>query len=169
MGNSLLDFVMALVRDPAAAARYATDPAGALADAQLTGITVTDVDNLIPVVTDSLAASTPGLGDAAHAANVWATGAAEAAFDAFDIPGFGAAPHPTHSAPPAITLESGDGPTEHAPGLPEEAPLPPLDPTPDFPSPEQPAPDFVDDAGWHHQTVGPTAEHHSGDAGFDIV
>ena len=29
MANSLLDFVMSLVRDPDAAARYAADPAGA--------------------------------------------------------------------------------------------------------------------------------------------
>lgn len=89
MANSLLDFVMALVRDPDAAARYAADPAGALAAAQLPGVTIADVNNLIPVVTDSLAAATPGFGaptDGGLAtANIWASGAAAAAFDAFDI------------------------------------------------------------------------------------
>jgi hypothetical protein len=85
----LLDFVMALVRDPDAAARYAADPAGALAAAQLPGVTIADVNNLMPVVTDSLAAATPGFGvltDVGPAtANIWASGAAAAAFDAFEI------------------------------------------------------------------------------------
>ena len=89
MANSLLDFVMALVRDPEVAARYAADPAGALSAAQLPGVTIADVNNLIPVVTDSLAAATPGFGvltDVGPAtANIWASGAAAAAFDAFDI------------------------------------------------------------------------------------
>jgi hypothetical protein len=89
MANSLLDFVMALVRDTDAAARFAADPAGALASAQLPGVTVADVNNLIPVVTDSLAAATPGFGVPADGglvtANIWASGAATAAFDAFDI------------------------------------------------------------------------------------
>lgn len=89
MANSLLDFVMALVRDPDAAARYAADPAGALSAAQLPGVTIADVNNLIPVVTDSLAAATPGFGvltDVGPAtANIWASGAAAAAFDAFDM------------------------------------------------------------------------------------
>jgi hypothetical protein len=89
MANSLLDFVMALVRDPDAGARYAADPAGALSAAQLPGVTIADVNNLIPVVTDSLASATPGFGaltDVGPAtANIWASGAAAAAFDAFDI------------------------------------------------------------------------------------
>jgi hypothetical protein len=90
MATSLLDFVMALVRDPDAAARYAADPAGALSAAQLPGVTIADVNNLIPVVTDSLAAATPGCGVPGDGglvtANIWASGAAAAAFDAFDIP-----------------------------------------------------------------------------------
>lgn len=89
MGNSLLDFVMSLVRDPDAAARYAADPAGALSAAGLPGVTITDVQSLIPVVTDSLATSTPSFGDAFDAANVWSSGAAAAALDAFHLP------HPT--------------------------------------------------------------------------
>src|SRR5690349_24825052 len=88
MANSLLDFVMSLVRDPEAAAHYAADPAQAIADAHLTDVTSADVSNLIPMVTESLSMSAPTtgadmLGD--HAAgNVWPSGAATAAFAAFD-------------------------------------------------------------------------------------
>src|ERR1700742_3298174 len=78
MANSLLDFVMSLVRDPDAAAAYAADPAQAIADA----------NNLIPVVSESLSMAVPSAGADAvvddHASNVWASGAATAAFDAFD-------------------------------------------------------------------------------------
>lgn len=88
MANSLLDFVMSLVRDPDAAARYAADPAGAIADAHLTDVTSADVNNLIPMVADSLSGpvSGGGFGPGAGAGdgNVWASGAATAAFDAFD-------------------------------------------------------------------------------------
>ncbi|MDV3135842.1 Rv0340 family IniB-related protein [Mycobacterium sp. 29Ha] len=79
MANSLLDFVMSLVRDPDAAARYAENPDQAIFDANLTNVTTADVSNLIPVVTESLGAALPDLAD-----NVWASGAATAAFDAFD-------------------------------------------------------------------------------------
>lgn len=88
MANSLLDFVMSLVRDPDVAARYAADPAQTIADAHLTDVTSADVNNLIPVVSESLsmAASAGGLDGlgADSAGNVWASGAATAAFDAFD-------------------------------------------------------------------------------------
>ncbi len=84
MANALLDFVMSLVRDPQAAARYAADPAQAIADAHLTGVTSADVNHLIPMVSDSLSMSTPGgTGGATEHGNVWASGAATAAFDAF--------------------------------------------------------------------------------------
>lgn len=87
MANSLLDFVMSLVRDPEAAARYAADPAQAIADAHLTDVTSADVENLIPVVSESLPMSSvsPGLDPFGGevAGNVWASGAATAAFDAF--------------------------------------------------------------------------------------
>jgi len=84
MANSLLDFVMSLVRDPDAAARYAENPSQAIADAHLTDVTSVDVNNLIPVVSESLPMGTPAAGaDAAHGGNVWASGAATAAFDAF--------------------------------------------------------------------------------------
>ncbi|WP_205267184.1 Rv0340 family IniB-related protein [Mycolicibacterium sphagni] len=88
MANSLLDFVMSLVRDPDAAARYAADPAGAIADAHLPDVTSADVNNLIPMVADSLSGpvAAGGFGPSAGPGdgNVWASGAATAAFDAFD-------------------------------------------------------------------------------------
>ena len=59
MANSLLDFVMSLVRDPDAAARYAADPARRIADAHLTDVTSADVSNLIPVVSESLSMAGP--------------------------------------------------------------------------------------------------------------
>ena len=59
MANPLLDFVMSLVRDPDAAARYAADPAQAIADANLVDVTSADVQNLIPVVSESLSMATP--------------------------------------------------------------------------------------------------------------
>ncbi len=85
MANSLLDFVLALVRDPDAAARYAADPAAALAAADLPDVTTADVDQLIPVVADSLSGPALSTGLPATDANVWASGAATAAFDAFGI------------------------------------------------------------------------------------
>ena len=88
MANELLDFVMSLVRDPDAAAAYAADPGQAIADAHLTDVTSVDVSNLIPVVAESLSMAVPSTGvDTVvddHASNVWASGAATAAFDAFD-------------------------------------------------------------------------------------
>ncbi|MGE2733493.1 Rv0340 family IniB-related protein [Mycolicibacterium vaccae] len=88
MANSLLDFVMSLVRDPDAAARYAADPAGTLAAANLTDVTSADVENLIPVVAESLSMNSSASGvdpfGADPGGNVWASGAATAAFDAFD-------------------------------------------------------------------------------------
>jgi hypothetical protein len=87
MANELLDFVISLVRDPDAAARYAADPGRAIADAHLTGVTSADVNNLLPIMSDSLSMAAPRIGafDAGTAvdAGVWTSGAATAAFDAF--------------------------------------------------------------------------------------
>ncbi len=84
MANELLDFVLALVRDPGAAARYAADPVQAINDAHLIGVTSADVNSLLPVVSDSWALSAPALGAAGSSAgNVWTSGAATAALDAF--------------------------------------------------------------------------------------
>lgn len=92
MANSLLDFVMSLVRDSDAAARYAADPAAVIADAQLPDVTSADVDQLIPVVAESLSSAVPGADATSWSgavpavdSNVWASGAATAAFDAFGI------------------------------------------------------------------------------------
>ena len=49
MANSLLDFVMSLVRDPDAAAHYAADPTQAIADANLTDVTSADVNHGVKV------------------------------------------------------------------------------------------------------------------------
>lgn len=87
MANELLDFVMSLVRDPDAAARYAENPQQAIADAHLTDVTSVDVNNLIPVVSESMSMAAPAFGsESATDANVWASGAATAAFDAFSEP-----------------------------------------------------------------------------------
>ena len=133
MGNSLLDFVMAVVRDPQVAARYAADPMAALADAQLTGVTPMDVNNLIPMVTDSIAMATPAFG-ADVGGDVWTSGAATAAFDAFGPHGSAVASRPAmvveqviQSAaattevsvpapePPATAADGGPGPVDPAP------------------------------------------------------
>jgi hypothetical protein len=88
MANELLDFVMSVVRDPDAAARFAANPDQAILDANLMDVTSADVNALIPVVSESFSTAVPttgldgGIGDVAG--NVWASGAATAAFDAFD-------------------------------------------------------------------------------------
>jgi hypothetical protein len=88
MANSLLDFVMSLVSDPDAAAAYAADPGQAIADANLTDVTSVDVNHLIPVVAESLSTAVPSTGADGlvddPSGNVWTSGAATAAFDAFD-------------------------------------------------------------------------------------
>ena len=76
MANPLLEFVLSLVRDPEAAARYAADPERAIADAHLTDVTRVDVNSLIPVVSESMSAG-------AMDDNVWTSGQAVSAFDAF--------------------------------------------------------------------------------------
>jgi hypothetical protein len=88
MANELLDFVMNLLRDPDAAARFAENPDQVIHDANLTNVSGADVSNLIPVVAESLSSAVPTTGADAvgHEVvnNVWASGAATAAFDAFD-------------------------------------------------------------------------------------
>ncbi len=88
MANPLLDFVMSLVRDPDAAALYADNPAQAIHAANLTDVTSADVNALIPVVSESLSSAVPSTGadllGGDGGGNVWSSGAATAAFDAFD-------------------------------------------------------------------------------------
>ncbi|KWX66251.1 IniB N-terminal domain-containing protein [Mycobacterium sp. NAZ190054] len=129
MANALLDFVMTLVRDHDAAARYAADPAQALADAGLAGVTSADVQNLIPVVTESMSMAAP-----VHALdavisdpvdNVWASGAATAAFDAFDVPDEG--------LPQRVVVDVGDAPPDTVDLLDVPTPLQVDDPAIDDP------------------------------------
>lgn len=128
LANSLLDFVISLVRDPDAAARYAADPTQAIADAHLTDVTSADVNNLIPVVTDSLSMSgaggSAGGQPAAEHGNVWASGAAAAALDAFTphIPPGPVDPHGWHarvihqpSTPASVTPAPDPHPPENDP------------------------------------------------------
>ncbi len=95
MANELLDFVISLVRDPDAAARYAANPGQSIADAHLANVTSADVNNLIPMVSDTLSTSIPGGAGAGvvpiEHGNIWASGAAAAALDSFT-------PHPPAGA-----------------------------------------------------------------------
>ena len=177
MGNSLLDFVMALVRDPQVAARFAADPAGALSAAGLPGVTITDVQNLIPVVTDSLATATPSFGDAVDAANVWTSGAAAAALDAFHLP---------HQVPvvdvasPQLEVPAIDVPVSLGPSATVGAPA--LDPATAFdpgagplhqPYLDPAGADWADSelgvpAGWDHAHDLPSEHPPADQSGFDL-
>lgn len=181
MANSLLDFVMALVRDPDAAARYAADPAGAIADAHLTGVSSIDVNNLIPMVADSLSMAAPAFGgDHAADGNVWASGAATAAFDAFDahVPAVVADQHPViadgvaHPAEVAQSVLGGPGVDALPAGLdPAAAISEVIEPVAEHPADSEGLADWVDHGGW-----GPThVDSHVDDAhpaqdhpGFDL-
>ena len=162
---------MALVRDPEVSARYAADPAGVLADAHLPGVTIGDVNNLIPVVTDSLAVATPGFGANADFGNVWTTGAAVAAFDAFDIqlPPTGEpqiVPQPAVTLPPEAARSDQTG-LDHPVTAPASATAP--DETAAHPSLDPVNPDWVDDAALHHPNVDPQYEpDQGGSTGFDL-
>lgn len=178
MANSLLDFVLSLVRDPDAAARYAADPAGAIADAHLTDVTSADVNNLIPMVTDSMSTAAPALGGDG---NVWTSGAATAAFDAFDAHLSAPVEHAT--AHDALTSVIGRPPgadqsviTEHAAGAPDpfEAPAHAADTGFEHPiddplgqQPLEHQPEWGDHGGWGHTGLDdghPAPEH----PGFDL-
>ncbi len=177
MANSLLDFVMSLVRDPDAAARYAADPAGAIADAHLTDVSSADVNNLIPMVADSLSTAAPTIGGGQVAdGNVWASGAATAAFDAFDAHLPFIAPdtyaviadvinQPAEAAHAAIDDAGID---QAAAGLdPVETTYQVTDPGGDHQPGGEVLSDWADHAGFEHSHVDDS--HPSGDhLGFDI-
>ncbi|MCV7278283.1 hypothetical protein H7J88_01315 [Mycolicibacterium flavescens] len=121
MANELLDFVMSVVRDPDTAARFAANPEQAILDANLTDVSAADVNALIPVVSESLSTlpttvPTAGFDGVAEAANVWTSGAATAAFDAFgdQVPVTGlddlAIDVPTITDPGVETPSVDDGP-----------------------------------------------------------
>ena len=177
MANSLLDFVMSLVRDPDAAARYAADPAGSIAAAQLTDVTSVDVNNLIPMVADSLSTAVPSFGaDPNAGGNVWASGAATAAFDAFDAPAPAVAPdsHPVDAG--VIQPPTDNGPVVVADTGADHAAVEPVgvDPSTQFTDPEVDqhldpghTPDWIADAGWDHlhtDSSHPAPDHQ----GFDL-
>ena len=180
MANPLLDFVMSLVRDPDAAAHYAADPAQAIHEANLTDVTSADVNALIPVVSESLSLGTPATGAEGLVGhpigNVWTSGAATAAFDAFDdhVPVSGIEDVHSVSAnvidQPADTVHTTvdalddhgvpsltglDDPSQFTHGIIDDAPL---------------VGDSVDahDVDWH-PVVDDVAHHmDTGDTGFDI-
>ena len=178
MANPLLDFVMSLVRDPDAAAQYAADPAGAIHTANLIDVTSADVNALIPVVAESLSTSAPALGAESligdPAGNIWTSGAATAAFDAFDD-------HvsvPTIDDGHSIAVNVIDQPDEslhagidalHDAGIPTVAHV-------EDPSAQltggiiDDAPLTVDDADTDWHSAVDDAQHHldAGDTGFDI-
>jgi hypothetical protein len=181
MANPLLDFVMSIVRDPDAAAHYAADPAGAIHDANLADVTSADVNALIPVVSESLSMGTPHTGAEAlagdPAGNVWTSGAATAAFDAFDdhlsapviddphaiasnvIEQPGEALHAgldaldDHGVSPVTAID--DPSMQFTHGIIDDAPL---------------VGDAVDavDTDWHHPVIDDHTHVDPGDPGFDI-
>jgi hypothetical protein len=177
MANELLDFVMSLVRDPDAAAAYAADPAQAIADADLTDVTSVDVNNLIPVVSESLSMAVPSTGTDGlvddQSGNVWASGAATAAFDAFDDHVPATVVDDVHSAAAQIVNEPDAGVQSGLDAL-ADAGVPDVasvdDPSLQFDGPvidDAPVDDapLVDD--WSHSVP----EHHhleADDSGFDI-
>ncbi len=181
MANPLLDFVMSVVRDPDAAAQYAADPAQAIHDANLADVTSADVNALIPVVSESLSMGTPTTG-AEHladdpAGNVWTSGAATAAFDAFDDHVSAPVIDDTHGIASSVieqpddSLHAGldtlddsgitsvtgieDPSTQFTHGIIDDGPL---------------VGDAVDtvDTDWHHQVVDDHPHLEPGDSGFDI-
>jgi hypothetical protein len=61
--ETLQDFVVNLINDEAAKAAYAADPLAALKEAGLADLTPADVQEVLPLVADSLPAGVPGLAD----------------------------------------------------------------------------------------------------------
>jgi hypothetical protein len=59
--ETLQDFVMNLINDEAAKTAYAADPLSALKDAGLADLTPADVEEVLPLVADSLPAGVPSL------------------------------------------------------------------------------------------------------------
>jgi hypothetical protein len=167
MANELLDFVMSLVRDPDAAARYAENPQQAIADAHLTDVTSIDVNNLIPVVSESMSMAAPTFGaESATDANVWASGAATAAFDAFSEHLPAPAVVDTHEVvvnqPTVIPPDTGDDlPTFDAAGALDQPLIAPEVDVHDVPPTAEPAPFDAGDPGFDH-----LGDHHGFDPHF---
>ena len=177
MANSLLDFVMSLVRDPDAAAAYAADPAQAIADADLADVTSVDVNNLIPVVSESLSMSVPSTGSDGlvpdPSANVWASGAATAAFDAFDDHVPAVAVDEAHSMAANLVTEPDAGVQSGVDVLADDGVPTPVgadDPSLQFDGPvinDSPIDDAPAQDNWSH--AAPEDQHlEADDSGFDI-
>lgn len=177
MANSLLDFVMSLVSDPDAAAAYAADPAQAIADANLTDVTSVDVNHLIPVVAESLSTAVPSTGTDGlvgdPSGNVWTSGAATAAFDAFDDHVPAIATDDVHSVVSQVVTEPDAGLQSgldalHEPAVPDIAAVD--DPSLQFDGPvidDGPIHEAVPVDDWSHSI--PEDHHVDTDAsGFDI-
>jgi hypothetical protein len=178
MANSLLDFVMSLVRDPDVAARYAADPAGAIADAHLSDVTSADVNNLIPMVSDSMSMAPPAIGGGGGTGgNVWTSGAATAAFDAFDAHIPASVVHDTQSVVTGVIQQPTqfDHPLIADPGAGEavgaqdtfDSSAQLADADAGHSPVDDPGPDWSDHGGWQHTHVDdshPAGEH----SGFDI-
>jgi hypothetical protein len=176
MANELLDFVLSL-RDPDVAARYAENPDKTIADAGLTDVTSADVSNLIPVVSESVSTVVPTagadgvIGD--MAGNIWASGAATAAFDAFDDH----VPVQTIDDAPSVVSDLVDVPDEALqPGLDvlADAGVPGVagadDPSLQFDGPvidDIPAQEIPVEADWD-DTIADIADPNSDASGFDV-
>jgi hypothetical protein len=177
MANSLLDFVMSLVSDPDAAAAYAADPAQAIADANLTDVTSVDVNHLIPVVAESLSTAVPSTGADGlvddSSGNVWTSGAATAAFDAFDDHVPAIATDDLHSVVTELVTEPDAGVQSGLDAL-ADAGVPAVagadDPSLQFDGPvidDAPIHDALPVDDWSHSAP---VDHHldADDSGFDI-
>jgi hypothetical protein len=173
MANELLDFVMSLVRDSDAAARYGADPDGALAAAGLSGVTSADVNTLLPVVSDSLAMTAPPVGGTGGAeGNVWTGGVATAPFDAF-TPHSGApqtmAQQPVISSSEAASPQGVDDPwfgTDPQVSAVDPAPLPAIDTGYDAPAVWDGAESAIGDS---HAPFGHHAPDDHGFTGFELL
>ena len=177
MANELLDFVMSLVRDPDAAARYHADPAGTIADAHLAGVTSADVNNLLPMVSESLASTTPISGMPGHGdASVWTSGAATAAFDAFTphvaashlVAGFPAVTDPVVSAVDQQVAHEPFAPFSDVAAVPSGFDSDPYQDPGAMPDAGHPVDDGL--AAWEHGDADASdwpGSHHAGHPGFD--
>jgi hypothetical protein len=178
MANSLLDFVMSVVSDPDAAAHYAANPAQAIADANLTDVTSADVNHLIPVVAESLSTAVPSTGVDSFGgdggSNVWASGAATAAFDAFGdhLPMQGV--DDGHAIVTDVVDTHGDPAVNGGDGLSGDGAVPSValadDPSLQFDGPvidDAPALDAAPQDDWSHSVVDDHLPHPD-DHGFDI-
>jgi hypothetical protein len=103
--------------------------------------------------------ATPDFGAVADTANVWTSGAAVAAFDAFGLPN--PVPIADPAAPQVIAITA-----DHTPGfpdLPQPGPAPEpgsVDPIVDHPPLETIAQDWSDDAGWQQPNDPQAPDHH---------